>query len=144
MKSKEFIPDIAYLFFTGFYKSMKVSEIQSYNNYKGLHETHQKREFIDKFSDSIRNPRDINDCVAVPRGIFKAYLLIMSGSALLALANLIPAKNKAGQVFKTTTITAGWVLNTLSALYFAKGFAFKGLSPTVNRDEYNFKVNGRF
>ena len=122
---------------------MKVSEIQTYNNFKGLHETPKKREFIDKFSDSIKNPRDINDCVAVPRGIFKAYLLIMSGSALLALANLIPARQKAGKISKTTMITAGWVLNTLSALYFAKGFAFKGLSPTVNRDEYNFKANSK-
>ena len=119
---------------------MHVSKIQSNTFSKGeinYNNRRNKPEFIDRFADSVRNPRDINDCIAVPRGIFKAYLLIMSGSALLALANLIPEKNKLGKVSKVSTITAGWILNTLSALYFAKGFAFKGLSPTVNGHEYN-------
>ena len=119
---------------------MHVSKIQSNTFSKGeinYNNRRNKPEFIDRFADSVRNPRDINDCIAVPRGIFKAYLLIMSGSALLALANLIPAKHKLGGFTKAATVTLGWILNTLSALYFAKGFAFKGLSPTVNGHEYN-------
>ena len=95
----------------------------------------KKRELIDVISESVRNPRDINDCVAVPRGIFKAYILIMSGSALLSLSNLIPNKKTAGKICKISMITAGWILNTLSALYFAKPFAFKGNSPTVKRED---------
>lgn len=95
----------------------------------------KKREFIDVFSDSVKNPRDVNDMVAVPRGIFKAYLLIMTGSALLALSNLVPNKKPAGKFAKTSMIVLGWVLNTLSAIYFAKPFAFKGNSPTINREE---------
>jgi len=119
---------------------MYVSKVQSNTFSKSginYEQKQHKPEFIDRFADSVRNPRDINDCIAVPRGIFKAYLLIMSGSALLALANLIPEKNKFGKYSKISTITLGWILNTLSALYFAKGFAFKGLSPTVNGHEYN-------
>ena len=99
----------------------------------------KKHEFIDRFTDSVRNPRDVNDCVAVPRGIFKAYLFIMSGSAILALSNLIPSKNKFGKISKISAITLGWVLNTLSALYFAKPFAIKGLSPTVKREDFGGK-----
>lgn len=119
---------------------MHVSKIQSNTFAKSgfnYDSKNNKPEFIDRFADSVRNPRDINDCIAVPRGIFKAYLLIMGGSALLALANLIPAKRSLGKFSKTATVAAGWILNTLSALYFAKGFAFKGLNPTLNGHEYN-------
>ncbi len=94
-----------------------------------------KREFIDKFTDAVMNPRDVNDCVAVPRGIFKAYLLIMSGSALLTLSSLIKGNKGLGKTVKTSMVVAGWVLNTLSALFFAKPFAFKNLSPTVKRED---------
>jgi len=95
----------------------------------------KKREFIDVVSDSVMNPRDVNDMVAVPRGIFKAYLLIMSGSALLALSNLIKGNKSSGRVARNSMIIAGWILNTLSAIYFAKPFAFKGNSPTIKRED---------
>lgn len=94
-----------------------------------------KREIIDVLTDAVKNPRDVNDCVAVPRGIFKAYMLIMSGSALLSLSNLIPGQKTTGKICKISIITAGWILNTLSALFFAKPFAFKGLSPTVKKED---------
>ena len=113
-------------------KIQKVQEI-SFNGSK-VNDAHQKREFIDVITDAVKNPRDVNDCVAVPRGIFKAYMLIMSGSALLALSGLIKGKRPLGKTTKTTMIVLGWVLNTLSALYFAKPFAFKGLSPTVKKE----------
>ncbi len=89
----------------------------------------QKREFIDKFSDAVRNPRDVNDCVAVPRGIFKAYLLIMGGFALIGIAGALPQKM---QNTKRALSITGNVLNFLSAIYFAKPFAVKGLSPTIS------------
>ena len=95
----------------------------------------KKREFIDILTDSVKNPRDINDCVAVPRGIFKAYILIMTGSALLALSNLIKGAKNFGKTAKKTIAVTGWILNALSAIYFAKPFAFKGNSPTVKKEE---------
>ena len=115
---------------------MEIREIHGINFRNAENQTPpKKREFIDVFSDSVRNPRDVNDMVAVPRGIFKAYILIMTGSAILALSNLIPNTKKFGEIAKTSAITLGWILNTLSALYFAKPFAFKGNSPTINREE---------
>ena len=94
-----------------------------------------RREFIDVFTDAIKNQRDVDDCIAVPRGIFKAYIFIMSGSALLTLSTLIKGNKAFGKKVKTLMIVAGWILNTLSALYFAKPFAFKGNSPTVKRED---------
>ena len=91
----------------------------------------QKREFIDIIADNVKNPRDVNDCVAVPRGIFKAYIYLMAGSGLLSIANFLPAKWK---VLKTSLNVIGAALGIISAVYFAKPFAIKGLSPTVERN----------
>ena len=89
----------------------------------------QKREFIDVIADNVKNPRDVQDCVAVPRGIFKAYIYLMAGSGLLSISNFLPQNWKGT---KTTLNVLGALLGIVSAVYFAKPFAFKGLSPTVN------------
>ena len=90
------------------------------------------REIIDVIAENVKNPRDVNDCVAVPRGIFKAYMCLMAGTGLIGMSNFLP--KKAESVKKGMTFV-GYGLNTLSAYYFAKPFAFKGLSPTVKREE---------
>lgn len=119
---------------------MNISKIQTntnlYNNFKatGNTEKPQKREFIDVLTENVRNPRDVNDCVAVPRGIFKAYLYLMAGSSTMMLANFLPQKWKGA---KTATNVLGVVLNFISAIYFAKPFAIKDLSPTVKRENIN-------
>lgn len=109
---------------------MQISQIQNkpnfYNNSKP-----QKREFIDIISDNVRNPRDVNDCVAVPRGIFKAYLFIMGGFALLGISGALPQKMKNTKMALNIT---GNILNFVSAIYFAKPFAVKGLSPTIKKE----------
>ena len=121
---------------------MKINKIQeiSFKNNKEQ-SAPARREFIDVLTDAVKNPRDVNDCVAVPRGIFKAYILIMSGSAILTLSTLIKGKKTFGKVAKTSMIIAGWTLNTLSALYFAKPFAFNGLSPTVKKEDLKQQTN---
>ncbi len=116
---------------------MRINKIQELSFKESQQNTSHKREFIDVLTDAVKNPRDVSDCVAVPRGIFKAYLLIMSGSAILALSNLIKGYRNFGKRFKNLMVIAGWTLNTLSALYFAKPFAFKGISPTVTKEEVN-------
>lgn len=115
---------------------MNISRIQNQvPQFKSIQkEQPKKREFIDVFSDAVRNPRDVNDCVAVPRGIFKAYLLIMGGFGLLGISGALPQKMKNT---KMSLNIAGNVLNFLSAIYFAKPFAVKGVSPTVKKDEVN-------
>ena len=118
---------------------MNISKIQTntnfYNNFQSKNdsEKHKKREFIDVLTENVKNPRDVKDCVAVPRGIFKAYLYLMAGSSIMMLANLLPQKWKGA---KTATNVLGVSLNFISAIYFAKPFAVKDLSPTVNRDDY--------
>ena len=110
---------------------MNISKIQNtpnfYNNPKP-----QKREFIDVLTDNVKNPRDVNDCVAVPRGIFKAYLYLMAGSSTMMLANLLPQKWNGAR--KATNIL-GVILNFISAIYFAKPFAVKDLSPTIKKED---------
>ena len=93
-----------------------------------------KREFIDILTDNVKNPRDIQDCVAVPRGIFKAYLYLMGGSSLMTLAGILPLRFKN---FKLSLNIVGICLNFMSAIYFAKPFAIKGLNPTINKNEFN-------
>lgn len=118
---------------------MNISKIQTntnfYNNFQAKNDSEKskKREFIDILTDNVKNPRDVNDCVAVPRGIFKAYLYLMAGSSTMMLANFLPQKWKGA---KTATNVLGVILNFISAIYFAKPFAVKDLSPTVNRNDY--------
>ena len=117
---------------------MNIQKFQTYTNFKNLPAQSQakKPEFIDKFLDEIRNQSDINDCVAVPRGIFKAYLWIMSGFGLLGISGALPQKLTKT---KSTLSIIGNVCNIISAFYFAKGFAFKGVSPTVKKEDMNRK-----
>lgn len=93
----------------------------------------KKREFIDIIADNVRNPRDVEDCVAVPRGIFKAYIYLMIGSSLMLSAAALPQKWK---VAKTLLNISSAMCTAASAVYFAKPFAVKGLSPTVNKEDY--------
>ena len=115
---------------------MNIQKINNINtnqitNFKSS-ETKPKREFIDLISDNVRNPRDVNDCVAVPRGIFKAYIYLMIGSALITAASFVPEKFKA---VKSGLGILGATGCGISAIYFAKPFAVKGLSPTVTKKE---------
>ena len=117
---------------------MKVSQIQSQNfrntQAQQTQKEPKKREFIDKLMGVVQNQQDVNDCIAVPRGIFKAYLWIMGGFGLIGIANALPQKCK---VAKTALAVTGNVMNIISAFFFAKPFAFKGVSPTVDMKEMN-------
>lgn len=117
---------------------MNISKIQTntnfYNNFQAKNDSEKskKREFIDVLTDNVKNPRDVKDCVAVPRGIFKAYLYLMAGSSTMMLANFLPQKWNGAR--KATNIL-GIILNFISAIYFAKPFAVKDLSPTIKKED---------
>ena len=112
---------------------MKSSRIETSQNFRSNEpQQPQKREFIDVIADNVKNPRDVNDCVAVPRCIFKAYISLMAGTALNAMSNFLPKKATGA---KSAVNIIGWSLNILSAYYFAKPFAFKGVSPTVTKED---------
>lgn len=115
---------------------MKINAIQTQQTFKNTppNEPPKKREFIDKLMGVVQNQQDVNDCIAVPRGIFKAYLWIMGGFGLIGISNALPAKWKFA---KSALAITGNIMNIISAFFFAKPFAFKGVSPTVNMEEMN-------
>ena len=113
---------------------MKIQKIQANTNFKNTQAHGKKPEFIDKLMSVVQNQDDVNDCVAAPRGIFKAYLWIMGGFGLIGIGGALPAKMKHT---KSALIIAGNICNVISAFFFAKPFAFKGVSPTVDMKEMN-------
>ena len=66
---------------------MNITKIQPNISFQNTQPQRKKHEFIDIIADNVRNPRDVQDCVAVPRGIFKAYIYLMLGSGLISIAN---------------------------------------------------------
>ena len=113
---------------------MKLQNIQQINFQNTQPKPQKKREFIDGLMGIVQNQEDVNDCVAVPRGIFKAYLWIMSGFGLIGISGALP--QKWGKT-KNALAIIGNIFNIISAFYFAKPFAFKGVSPTVDMKEMN-------
>ena len=118
---------------------MNINKITTYTSFKSSTSSQQskKPEFIDEFLGVVKNQDDINDCVAVPRGIFKAYLWIMGGFGLIGISGALP--QKFGKT-KSTLAIIGNICNAISAFYFAKPFAFKGVSPTVKLKEFNREI----
>ena len=106
---------------------MKIGNIQN-QCFNSTSSNSHKREFIDIIADNVKNPRDVQDCVAVPRGIFKAYIYLMVGSSIGMISSALPQKWKA---VKTILNIACATFSAISAIYFAKPFAVKGLSPTL-------------
>ena len=126
---------MVYFKFLCFNNLMKVQSIQTTNFKNAVSKQEPKKpEFIDKLMGVVQNQRDVNDCVAVPRGIFKAYLWIMGGFGLIGIGGALPAKMKTA---KSALIITGNIMNMISAFFFAKPFAFKGVSPTVDMKEVN-------
>ena len=114
-------------------KVSSISKVQFNNNPIDASKEH-KKEFIDFIVDNVKNPRDVQDCVAVPRGIFKAYILLMIGSSLGMISGALPQKWKIAKILLNTSCA---IFSAASAVYFAKPFAFKGLSETVKREDIN-------
>ena len=113
---------------------MRIQKIQNINQQNFSQKPEQKREFIDVLVDGVKNPRDVQDCVEVPRGIFKAYIYLMAASSCGLIASALPQKWKGA---KTVFNVLCGMLSTISAVYFAKPFAVEGLSPTVKKDIIN-------
>lgn len=114
---------------------MKIQSINTTNfRNSSPQQAPKKREFIDKLMGVVQNQRDVNDCVAVPRGIFKAYLFIMGGFGLIGIGGALPTKMKTA---KSALTIIGNIMNMISAFFFAKPFAFKGVSPNVDMKEMN-------
>ena len=107
---------------------MKVQQIQQqYPKFKS-NSTEPREKITDKFSSKIKNSADMNDCVSVPRTIFKGYLAFMVGTALNGLAMFIPEKAKK---IKTSMLVTGSLINTYGIWAFARPYILKDVVPTV-------------
>lgn len=107
---------------------MKVQQIQQqYPKFKS-NSANTKEKLTDKFSTKIKNSADMNDCVSVPRTIFKGYLAFMVGTALNGLAMFIPDKAKK---IKTTMMVGGSLINTYGIWAFARPYILKDIVPTI-------------
>ena len=86
----------------------------------------QKASVFDKLSTNIKNSRDINDTVIVPRCIFKGYLCFMLGTSCSVIASLI--KNhlkKAGKYLPLALNILSTGLSAYGTYNFVKPFLFK-------------------
>ena len=106
---------------------MKVQKIQqSLSTFKA--DEVKKEKFTDKFSSKIKNSADLNDCVAVPRSVFKGYLAFMLGTGALTLGSFLPQKAKA---LKNTVLIGGNLVNTYGIWSFVRPYIIKDATPTV-------------
>ena len=88
----------------------------------------KKESFTDKFSTRIKNSADLNDCVSVPRSVFKGYLAFMLGTAALTLGSFIPQKAKK---VKNFILVAGNLVNLFGIWSFVRPYIVKDAAPTV-------------
>ncbi len=120
---------------------MKVPKFQSQSNFKSVSSNlvdnskkcnfsfkSSKNSFTDNFSTKIKNSADLNDCVSVPRSVFKGYLAFMLGTSALTIGTFIP--QKANKV-KTGLMVAGNLVNLFGIWSFVRPYIIKDAAPTV-------------
>lgn len=107
---------------------MKVQKIQQYNTNFRSEAPQVKEKFTDKFSSRIKNSADLNDCVAVPRSVFKGYLAFMLGTGALTLGSFLPQKAK---TTRNAVLIAGNLVNTYGIWSFVRPYIIKDATPTV-------------
>ena len=83
----------------------------------------KKERFLDNFHTKIINSADMDDCVWVPRTIFKGYLGIMTGTIFAALAPL--ARPKHNKLAFALNIISG-ILCTYGTFSFIRPYVIKG------------------
>ena len=103
---------------------MKVQYTPIYTNFKS--NNNPKEKFTDKFSSRIKNSADLNDCVPVPRTIFKGYLAFMLGTSMSFLGGFVPNKK-----IRNSMLIAGNLINTYGIWAFARPYILKDAVPSV-------------
>lgn len=85
----------------------------------------QKPSIFDKLSTNIKNSRDVNDTVTVPRCIFKGYLCFMLGTSASSLASIAKQHLKKAPFIHPILNTLAIGLSTYGTYNFVKPFLFK-------------------
>ncbi|MCM1265214.1 MAG: hypothetical protein NC200_03360 [Candidatus Gastranaerophilales bacterium] len=110
---------------------MHINSISSVS-YKGLNDNSDKKHFTDNFQTKVKNSADMQDCITVPRTIFKGYLGIMIGTTLGSIATLLkPSKTK------TAVAAAGIATAMYGTWAFVRPYILKGSVPTVDLSKQN-------
>lgn len=108
--------------------------IQAFNNIptQTTIQTVKPKKITDKFETKLKNSADMNDCIAVPRTIFKGYLGVMFGTALASIAGMLkPSKTK--MALSLTAIG----LSAFGTWSFARPYIIKGAVPNVKPSTKN-------
>lgn len=113
---------------------MKINNISTlkFSSNNTNNQSVKQEKFTDKFQTKLKNVSDMQDCITVPRTIFKGYLGIMTGTTLGSIASLMkPSKLK-----KAVALTG-----IATALYgtwaFVRPYITKGVVPTVDLNKEN-------
>ena len=84
----------------------------------------ERKTFLDKFQEKVKNSADLTDTIVVPRTIFKGYLGIMTGTTLVTLAGLVD-KSKSPKIFNAT-MTTGVLTSMYGTWAFVRPYIVKG------------------
>lgn len=108
--------------------------IQAFNNLNqhAIQQPVKSKKPTDRFETYIKNTADMNDCIAVPRTIFKGYLGVMFGTALASIAGMLkPSK------IKTGLNIAAIGLSAFGTWSFARPYVLKGAVPNAKPSTKN-------
>ena len=97
-----------------------------------------KEKFTDKFQTKLKNASDMQDCIVVPRTIFKGYLGIMTGTTLGSVASLMkpsPLKKAVALSGIATALYGTWA--------FVRPYITKGVVPTVDLNKQNVTTQAK-
>ena len=105
---------------------MLVNGISSINFQSSENFQNKKPKLTDNFQTKIKNSADMNDCISVPRTIFKGYLGIMAGTSLMTAATLFkPSKARA------TASAAGIATSLYGTWAFVRPYILEDSALTV-------------
>ena len=111
---------------------MSIQTFNYINQQKPEIKSAKPKKITDKFETYLKNSADINDCIAVPRTIFKGYLGVMFGTALASVSALLkPSK------IKTILNLVAIGLSTYGTWSFARPYIIKNAVPTVKPNTKN-------
>lgn len=97
-----------------------------------------KEKITDKFQTKLKNVSDMQDCIVVPRTIFKGYLGIMTGTTLGSVASLMkpsPLKKGVALAGIATALYGTWA--------FVRPYITKGVVPTVDLNKQNVTTQAK-
>lgn len=89
----------------------------------GIMSKKQKKDIIDIISEKTISDREVNDCVTMPKAIFKGYLCFTAGTALSSISSMF----KENKYAKYLNVFAS-LISVYGTYNFVKPFLYKDKS----------------